>query len=479
MKLLRDYLAPSREFRTCRLKSLFAFVVVCCMTLLLISHSAAAIKSGQACSKLNLKKVVSGYNFTCIKSGTKLVWKKGAKATSTDKKNSNSTNYAFPVSSPDLELTWEGMKLWAKVIMPPESIMAGQGINGVKARVKFGTVSLSTADSVARTSSANAAVNFNWDLSTVWKTFSLAPWLIYVEAELMNSNGSGPMTRKEIDIPSVLTPTPAPTPAPTPSPTPTPTPSVTPKESVNQSNARKSAANYLSFTAFSRSGLIKQLEYEGYSRADAEYGVDAQRANWSEQARKSAAKYLSFAAFSYSGLLNQLLYEGFSLEQATFGVDSTGLTKSTPTQSPSPTPKPTPSPSTSAAETGCQVLSGASLPFGNQRITVTEVKWEKDKAGYVSALFTMRNDNTMSLRLVQFTFYVFSSNTIVTLAQTLKGENFFIKNDPSFNSIDGATGAWLPGQTRVFRLPTNEILECGSIRYTSSAFKVLQGIGDS
>lgn len=176
-------------------------VIACCMTLLPISHSVAAIKSGQACSKLNLQKVVSGYKFKCIKSGTKLVWKKGAKVTSNATKNSDSTNYAFPVSSPDLELTWEGMKLWAKVIMPRESIMAGQGITGVQTRVKFGTVSLSTADSVARTSSANATINFNWDLSSVWKTFSLAPWLIYVEAELINSNGSGPMTRKEIDIP--------------------------------------------------------------------------------------------------------------------------------------------------------------------------------------------------------------------------------------------------------------------------------------
>jgi hypothetical protein len=253
--------------------------------------------------------------------------------------------------------------------------------------------------------------------------------------------------------------------------------SVTPSESVNQGNARRAAASYLRFAAFSRAGLIKQLEFEGYSRKDAEYGVDTQKANWSEQAVKSAASYLRFAAFSYSGLLNQLLYEGFSLEEATFGVDSTGLTRSNST--PSPTPKPIPSASASSTETGCQVLSGAPLPFGNQRITVTEVKWEKDKAGYVSALFTMRNDNTMSLRLVQFTFYVFSGNAIVPLAQTLKGENFFVKNDPSFNSVDGATGAWLPGQTRVFKLPSNEILECGSIRYTSSAFKVLQGIGDS
>jgi hypothetical protein len=439
------------------------------MTLLPISHSAAAIKSGQACSKLNLKKVVSGYKFKCIKSGTKLVWKKGAKVIDASTENSESASNLFPVSTPELELFWEGTFLKAKVVMPNQRIVQAERIKGIKANLIISSFQTSNWKDYA---AANEAAILIWDISGFSKNVISAPWRISVQIAFFNPSGSGPLAWRDIEIPVALRPS-----TPTPTPTPTPTLSVTPKESVNQSNARRAAANYLSFAAFSRSGLINQLEYEGYSRADAEYGVDAQKANWSEQARKSAAKYLNFAAFSYSGLLNQLLYEGFSLEQATFGVDSTGLTKSTPT--PSPTPTPTPSPSTTAAETGCQVLSGASLPFGNQRITVTEVKWEKDKAGYVSALFTMRNDNTMSLRLVQFTFYVFSSNTIVPLAQTLKGENFFIKNDPSFNSIDGATGAWLPGQTRVFRLPTNEILECGSIRYTSNAFKVLQGIGDS
>lgn len=443
------------------------------MTFLPISHSVAAIKSGQACSKLNLKKVVSGYNFKCIKSGTKLVWKKGAKVIDSSTDNSESASNLFPVSTPELELFWEGTFLKAKVVMPNQRIVQAERIYGIKANLIISSFQSSNWKDYAV---ANETAILIWDISGFSKNVISAPWLISVQVAFFNPSGSGPLVWRDIEIPVALRPS-TPTPTSTPTPIPTPTASVTPKENVNQSNARRAAANYLSFAAFSRSGLIKQLEYEGYSRADAEYGVDAQKANWSEQARKSAAKYLSFAAFSYSGLLNQLLYEGFSLEQATFGVDSTGLTKSTST--PSPTPKPTPSPSTSAAETGCQILSGASLPFGNQRITVTEVKWEKDKAGYVSALFTMRNDNTMSLRLVQFTFYVFSNNTIVTLAQTLKGENFFIKNDPSFNSIDGATGAWLPGQTRVFRLPTNEILECGSIRYTSSAFKVLQGIGDS
>lgn len=99
----------------------------------------------------------------------------------------------------------------------------------------------------------------------------------------------------------------------------------TTKENVNQSNARKKAASYLSITPFSRSGLIKQLEFEGFGNADATYGVDAQNADWNKQAAKAAKNYLALTSFSRSGLIQQLEFEGYTLEQATFGVDTTGL----------------------------------------------------------------------------------------------------------------------------------------------------------
>ena len=101
--------------------------------------------------------------------------------------------------------------------------------------------------------------------------------------------------------------------------------STTTKENINQVNARKAAASYLAYSAFSRTGLIKQLEYEGFSNADAIYGANAQNANWNAQAAKAAKSYLSYSAFSRKGLIEQLMYEGYTLEQATFGVDSTGL----------------------------------------------------------------------------------------------------------------------------------------------------------
>ena len=94
------------------------------------------------------------------------------------------------------------------------------------------------------------------------------------------------------------------------------------RENVNQSNARKKASSYLSYSAFSRSGLIKQLEFEGFSNADASYGADAQNADWNKQAAKKAASYLSYTAFSRSGLIKQLEFEGFSNSEATFGTDA-------------------------------------------------------------------------------------------------------------------------------------------------------------
>jgi hypothetical protein len=39
----------------------------------------------------------------------------------------------------------------------------------------------------------------------------------------------------------------------------------------------------------------------------------------------SAAEYLEFSAFSRSGLIDQLIYEGFTPQQAEYGVSTTGL----------------------------------------------------------------------------------------------------------------------------------------------------------
>ena len=85
------------------------------------------------------------------------------------------------------------------------------------------------------------------------------------------------------------------------------------------------AASYLRYSSFSRSGLIDQLIFEGFSPADATYGVDRQNADWNQQAALTAAAYLRYSSFSRSGLIDQLIFEGFTPQQAEYGVSTTGL----------------------------------------------------------------------------------------------------------------------------------------------------------
>lgn len=96
------------------------------------------------------------------------------------------------------------------------------------------------------------------------------------------------------------------------------------KQQINpgQQNAIGSAEQYLEISAFSRSGLIDQLEYEGYSTEDATFAVDSLNVDWNEQAAKSARQYLEISSFSRSGLIDQLVYEGFTYAQAEYGVNA-------------------------------------------------------------------------------------------------------------------------------------------------------------
>ena len=94
---------------------------------------------------------------------------------------------------------------------------------------------------------------------------------------------------------------------------------------VSQQNALRKAADYLEYTAFSRTGLIGQLEYEEFSTADATWAVDRVTVNWNEQAAKKAKDYLEYTAFSRTGLIDQLIYEGYTPAQAEYGVSKTGL----------------------------------------------------------------------------------------------------------------------------------------------------------
>lgn len=93
---------------------------------------------------------------------------------------------------------------------------------------------------------------------------------------------------------------------------------------VGQKNALKKAKSYLSFTAFSYTGLIKQLEFEQFTHEEAIFAVDNCGADWNEQAVKKARSYLSFTSFSKNGLISQLEFEGFTHEQAVYAVEQVG-----------------------------------------------------------------------------------------------------------------------------------------------------------
>lgn len=97
-----------------------------------------------------------------------------------------------------------------------------------------------------------------------------------------------------------------------------------------QKNAARSAKEYLSFSGFSREGLINQLSSsagDGYNIKDATVAVDSLNINWNEQAVRSAKEYLSIMGFSCSGLIEQLSSSAgdkYTISQAQYGAQKAG-----------------------------------------------------------------------------------------------------------------------------------------------------------
>ena len=94
---------------------------------------------------------------------------------------------------------------------------------------------------------------------------------------------------------------------------------------VSQQQAVRKAESYLDMTAFSRSGLVKQLVFEGFSAADAEYAVSHIQVDWMAQAAAKAKSYLEMTSFSRKSLIAQLVFEGFTQAQAEYGATAAGL----------------------------------------------------------------------------------------------------------------------------------------------------------
>ena len=69
-----------------------------------------------------------------------------------------------------------------------------------------------------------------------------------------------------------------------------------PSRPASQQNAVRKAESYLDIAAFSRQGLIDQLEYDDFSTEDATFAVDSITVDWNEQAARAAKQYLDTSA---------------------------------------------------------------------------------------------------------------------------------------------------------------------------------------
>ena len=69
---------------------------------------------------------------------------------------------------------------------------------------------------------------------------------------------------------------------------------------------------------------IKIAENKGYSKEDSTYAADNCGADWDEQAAKKAQEYMDYSAFSRSKLIDQLEYEKFTTSQAEYGAKAVG-----------------------------------------------------------------------------------------------------------------------------------------------------------
>ena len=93
---------------------------------------------------------------------------------------------------------------------------------------------------------------------------------------------------------------------------------------IGQRNALDKAEDYLRYSAFSREGLISQLEFEGFEENDIIFAVDNVKVDWNEQCYKKAKSYLQYSSFSRQGLIDQLEFEGFTDEQITYAINKVG-----------------------------------------------------------------------------------------------------------------------------------------------------------
>ncbi|WP_205710837.1 Ltp family lipoprotein [Isoptericola sp. BMS4] len=96
------------------------------------------------------------------------------------------------------------------------------------------------------------------------------------------------------------------------------------KEARERRRARARAQEHLDYAAFSRSGLVDQLEFEGFTREVARHAVDSLDVEWTTQAVRAAMNYREFESYSRRGVVTQLVFEGYTRTQAEHGADAAG-----------------------------------------------------------------------------------------------------------------------------------------------------------
>lgn len=93
----------------------------------------------------------------------------------------------------------------------------------------------------------------------------------------------------------------------------------------NQQKALDKANEYVDTLPLSRDGLIKQLEYDGYTTDVATYAADNCSVNWNKEAKEMAEQYMDSTTYTYKEMVQQLEAEGFTKKQAKFGAKAVGL----------------------------------------------------------------------------------------------------------------------------------------------------------
>jgi hypothetical protein len=97
-----------------------------------------------------------------------------------------------------------------------------------------------------------------------------------------------------------------------------------------QEQAVDSAKQYLQTSAFSKQGLIDQLDSSaggGFSASDATAAVDSLSVNWNSEAEQAAKQYLQTESFSCQDLTQQLSSSAgaqFTPSQASYGATKAG-----------------------------------------------------------------------------------------------------------------------------------------------------------